>query len=89
MQNEADVLREMEYESIYKGEKVNYILMKQGFLDLEEIIKENRAKVDFPVDDLISAQKAVSYKHNTKWQALLSQLTGSRLRNSSSDTIPR
>lgn len=59
MQNEADALREMEYESIYKGEKVNYILMKQGFLDLEEIIKENRAKVDFPVDDLISAQKAV------------------------------
>lgn len=59
MQNEKENLREREYESIYKGEKVNYILMKQGFLDLEEIVKGNRSVVDFPVDELVHAQKAV------------------------------
>ena len=59
MQNEKELLREKEYESIYKGEKVNYILMKQGFADLEEMIKGNRSVVDFPVDELVHAQKAV------------------------------
>ena len=59
MQNEKELLREKEYESIYKGEKVNYILMKQGFADLEEMVKGNRSVVDFPVDELVHAQKAV------------------------------
>ena len=33
--------------------------MKQGFADLEEMIKGNRSVVDFPVDELVHAQKAV------------------------------
>ena len=59
LQDEKETYREKEYESIYKGEKVNYILMKQGFQDLEDIIKGNKLVVDFPVDDLVHAQKAV------------------------------
>ncbi|MCI8489503.1 MAG: hypothetical protein HFJ04_04525 [Lachnospiraceae bacterium] len=56
MQAEDDTAHEKEYENLYKAEKVSYISMKQGLLDIENILK---GMEDLPVDDVIQSQKAI------------------------------
>lgn len=61
MQNEKESFIEQKFDYIYKGEKVNYVLIKKSFMDLEDSLKNigNNQENNFAVDDLIHAQKAV------------------------------
>lgn len=59
LQNDKEALRNKEYESIYKAEKVSYVFMKQSFLDMERVLDRIREICEVPADELIEAQKAI------------------------------
>lgn len=62
MKDEQEELHKKEYESLYKAQKVSYILMKQNFMDLldlsEKILKSTES--DLQIDELLRAQKGVA-----------------------------
>ena len=62
MKDEQEELHKKEYESLYKAQKVSYILMKQNFMDLldlsEKILKST--ETDLQIDELLRAQKGVA-----------------------------
>lgn len=62
MKDEQEELHKKEYESLYKAQKVSYILMKQNFIDLldlsEKILKSTES--DLQIDELLRAQKGVA-----------------------------
>ncbi len=59
MRNERDDYYEKEYQSIYKAEKISYILMKKSFMELKKSLDEISENTEIPTDELIEAQKAV------------------------------
>ncbi len=59
VQNDKEGLRHKEYESIYKAEKVSYVLMKQSFMDMESTLDRVREICEIPTEELIEAQKAI------------------------------
>ena len=62
MKDEQEELHKKEYESLYKAQKVSYILMKQNFMDLldlsEKILKSTES--DQKINELLRAQKGVA-----------------------------
>ena len=62
MKDEQEELHKKEYESLYKAQKVSYILMKQNFMNLldlsEKILKSTES--DLQIDELLRAQKGVA-----------------------------
>ena len=62
MKDEQEELHKKEYESLYKAQKVSYILMKQNFMDLldlsEKILKSTES--DLKINELLRAQKGVA-----------------------------
>ena len=62
MKDEQEELYKKEYESLYKAQKVSYILMKQNFMDLldlsEKILKSTES--DQKINELLRAQKGVA-----------------------------
>lgn len=60
LKKERDTLREKEYENLFKSEKISYVMMKQSFLEMAEILEEVRANSAFPVEELVKAQKGTA-----------------------------
>ncbi len=60
MRDEKEALYQEQYESIYKAEKVSYVLIKQSFMELEETLEKIKENSDFPVEELIRVQKGVA-----------------------------
>ena len=62
IKDEQEELHKKEYESLYKAQKVSYILMKQNFMDLidlsEKILKSTES--DQKINELLRAQKGVA-----------------------------
>lgn len=60
LKKERDTLREKEYENLFKSEKISYVMMKQSFLEMAEILEEVRINSAFPVEELVKAQKGTA-----------------------------
>ncbi len=56
-EQESDL--EKGFESLYKAQKVSYITLKQGLVKLEELLDELGEELSFPLEEVLSAQKAV------------------------------
>ena len=62
MKDEQEELHKKEYESLYKAQKVSYILMKQNFMDLLDLSEKilTSTESDLQIDELLRAQKGVA-----------------------------
>lgn len=56
---EQEGVLDKDFESLYKAQKVSYITVKQGFTKLEELLDELGEELSFPLEEVLSAQKAV------------------------------
>ena len=59
LQDEKDISRKEEFESVYKAEKVAYVTMKKGFVEISRSLDRIRELSEVPTEELIQAQKAV------------------------------